>query len=245
MLFGKVDLLHLVEEPPSAEDAADQLADDGRDGRTLHAHLKRHDEQPVQPNVQEAGHQQEIERVLRIAQTAQDRGRIVIQHRGRDAEENHADIPHRIIQQFRRSMDEPKQRSRDQGRHDRKHDAHGHAKHRTIEQIFVQVLAVLCAKALCDRDAEAVAGRQHETDDHEVERIGRADCAQSVCANAAAHDDRIHKTIQLLEQRSQHQRQRELQNAGQRTANGQVGRTGTLFLCFLHRNDSSKIFSSV
>lgn len=57
-LFREADALDLVEEPPCAEDAADELADDGGDGCALHAHVQRHDEQPVQPDVQKAGHQQ-------------------------------------------------------------------------------------------------------------------------------------------------------------------------------------------
>ena len=235
VLFGEVDVLHFGEEPPGAEDAADELADHRRDGRALDAHAQRHDEQHIQRNVQEAGHQQEVERMLRVAQAAQNGGRIIVQHRRRDAQEDDADVAHGILQQLRRGVDELQQRGRNEGGDDRKDQTHHHAEHSAVEQVLVQIIPVLCAKALGHRDAEAVAGGQHEAHDHEVQRVGRAHCAQRIGADAAPHDDRVHKAVQLLEQRSQHQRQGELQNAGQRPADGQVGGAGTLFLCFLHK----------
>ena len=44
VLFGKTDALHLGEEPPGAEQAAEQLADDGGQCRAVHAHAHRHDD---------------------------------------------------------------------------------------------------------------------------------------------------------------------------------------------------------
>ena len=235
VLFGEVDVLHFGKEPPGAEDAADELADHRRDGRALDAHAQRHDEQHVQRNVQEAGHQQEVERMLRVAQTAQNGGRVVVQHRRRDAQEDDADVAHGILQQLRRGVDELQQRGRNESRDNRKGQTHHHTEHGAVEQVLVQIIPVLCAKALGHRDAEAVAGGQHEAHDHKIQRVGRAHRAQRIGADAAPHDDRVHKAVQLLEQRSQHQRHGELQNAGQRPADGQVGGAGTLFLCFLHK----------
>ena len=44
--------------------------------------------------------------MLRVAQTAQNGGRIVVQHRRRDAQEDDADVAHGILQQLRRGVDE-------------------------------------------------------------------------------------------------------------------------------------------
>ena len=159
---GEMDALHPGEEPPGAEQAAEQLADNGGNGCALHAHTQRNDEQPVQPDVQEAGDQQEIERVLGIAQTAQNGGGVVEQHRGRNAEENDADVGHRVREQLGRGVDELQQRGSNEGGDDGEHHTQDHAEDRTIEQVLVHVLAVPCTKALGHRDAKARTGSQYK-----------------------------------------------------------------------------------
>ena len=148
--------------PDNYNGALDKAGDHRRDGRALDAHAQRHDEQHVQRNIQEAGHQQEVERMLRVAQAAQNGGRIVVQHRRRDAQEDDADVAHGILQQLRRGVDELQQRGSSEGGDDGEHHAQGHAEHRAVEQILVHILAVPCTKALGHRDAKARAGTQHK-----------------------------------------------------------------------------------
>ena len=93
----------------------------------------------------------------------------------------------------------------------------------------MQVIPVLCAEALGHRDAEAVAGSQHKAHDHKIQRVGRAHRAQRIGADAAPHDDRVHKAVQLLEQGAQHQRQRKPQNLEQRLAHRKVRGAGLAF----------------
>ena len=115
VLFGKPDALHLGEEPPGAEQAAEQLADDGGQCRAVHAHAHRHDERPVQPDVYNAGPQQKVERMLGIAQRPQHAGRVVVQHRGRDAQKDDPDVLDGVRKNIVRRVDELQQRRGQQG----------------------------------------------------------------------------------------------------------------------------------
>ena len=54
--------------------------------------------------------------MLRVAQTAQNGGRIVVQHRRRDAQKDDADVAHGILKQLRRGVDELQQRGRNESR---------------------------------------------------------------------------------------------------------------------------------
>ena len=164
----------------------------------------------------------------------QDGGGVVEQHRGRDADEDDADVGHRIPEQLVRRVDELQQRGRDEGGDDGEHHTHGHAEGRAVEQILVQSLAVLSAKALGHRDAKAHAGTLHKAQDQKVQRVGGAHRAQCIGAQAPPHNDSVRKAVQLLEQGAQHQRQGEFQNLGQRPAHREVGGAGTLF-GFFHR----------
>ena len=171
--------------------------------------------------------------MLGIAQTAQDGGRIVIQHRGRNADEDDADVGHRVLEQLVRGVNKLQQRPGDQGRDDSERHTHRHTERRAIEQVLVQVIAVLGTEALGHRDAKADTGTLGKAQDQKVQRIGGAHRAQCVSAKAPAHNDSVRKAVQLLEQGAQHQRQGKFQDAGQRPAHRKVGGAGAL-LGFFH-----------
>lgn len=100
--------------------------------------------------------------MLGIAQTVQDGGGVVEQHRGRNAEEDDADVGHRVREQLGRGVDELQQRGSSEGGDDGEHHAQDHAENRAVEQILVHILAVPCTKALGHRDAKTRAGTQHK-----------------------------------------------------------------------------------
>ena len=209
-------------EPERAQPAAEQLAEDGGNGRAVHAHAHGDDEQVIQPDVQHAGRQQEIERVLGVAHGAEHAGSVVVQHRGRDAQEDDPDVEHGVRVQLFRRVDELKQRARHQGGEDGEHHAQHHAEQGTVEQVLPQAALILGTEGLGYRDAKAHAGTLHKAQDEEVERVGGAYRAQCVGAQAPAHNDGVRKAVQLLEQGAQHQRQRKPQNLEQRLAHRKV-----------------------
>ena len=65
-----------------------------------------------------------------------------------------------------------------------------------------------CPERLRYRDAEPHAGSLYKAQDQEVQRVGTAHRGQRLGAQAASHNYGIGKAVQLLEQGSQHQRQR-------------------------------------
>ena len=167
--------------------------------------------------------------MLGVAHGAEHAGSVVVQHRGRDAQEDDPDVKHGVRVQLFWRVDELKQRARHQGGGDGEHHAQHHAEQGTVEQVLPQAALILGTERLRHRDAEAVAGGQHEADDHEVEGVGGAHRAQRVGTDAAAHDDRIGKAVQLLEHRAQHQRQRKPHNLEQRLAHRKVRGAGLAF----------------
>ena len=72
-------------------------------------------------------------------------------HRGRNAEEDDADVGHRVREQLGRCVDELQQRGSSEGGDDGEHHAQDHAEDRAVEQILVHILAVPCTKALKGR----------------------------------------------------------------------------------------------
>lgn len=194
-----LQLCRAGKEPVDAQSAAEQLAEHGGDGSTVHPHAQRHDEEVVQQNVHHAGDQQEIKWVPGIAQCPQHAGGVVIQHRSRDAQKNEPDVEHRIGVQLLRRMDEPEQRPCHQGGKHGEHHAQYQTEQCAVQQVFLQSVLILCAKGLCRRDAKAHAGTLHKAQNEKVEGVGGAHRAQRIGAQTPPYDDGVRKAVQLLE----------------------------------------------
>ena len=194
-----LQLCRAGKEPVGAQPAAEQLAEHGGNGGTVHPHAQRHDEEVVQQNVHHAGDQQEIKRVPGIAQCPQHAGSVVVQHRSRDAQKNDLDVEHGIGVQLLRRMDEPEQRPRHQGGKHREHHAQHQTEQCAVQQVFLQSVLILCAKGLCRRDAKAHAGSLHKAQNEKVEGVGGAHRAQRIGAQTPPYDDGVRKAVQLLE----------------------------------------------
>ena len=107
----------------------------------------------------------------------------------------------------------------------------------------MQVVPVFRAEGLGHRDAEADTRALDEAQNQKVQRVGAAHSSQCIGAQAAAHDDRIGKAVQLLEHRAQHQRQRKHQNTPKRPPGGQVRGAGGWLFSVHSRGDFPFLFS--
>ena len=113
-----------------AADACHSLTEHGGKSRAEHAHVEQDDAGKVQPDVQHAGHQQEIQRALAVAQcTHQGAGHIIKQREG-DACKNGADIDIRKVDDIGRGV-RPHQHQmghchRNDGKHRGKGDGQPH-----------------------------------------------------------------------------------------------------------------------
>ena len=94
----------MAHDVKKAADARHSLTEHGSKGRAEHAHVEHNNAGKVQPNVQHAGHQQEIQRALAVAQcTHQSAGHIIKQGEG-DARKDGADIDIRKVDDISRGV---------------------------------------------------------------------------------------------------------------------------------------------
>lgn len=135
---------------------------------------------------------------------------------------------------YTKGMNQLQQRRGKQGGKHGKHHAEHHAQQCPIGKIPVQVIPVFCPERLRYRDAEPHAGSLYKAQDQEVQRVGTAHRGQRLGAQAASHNYGIGKAVQLLEQGSQHQRQRKHKNAHQRPPRCQVRCAGRAFFLVFH-----------
>ena len=225
--------LHFEDGESLADDqqtpeTADELADDGRPCRTLHAHVERKDECVVQHDVEQRGNRDGDNRRFAVAQRAHHAAAHVVQHRNRNREENRLDIGDRQRQNILRRVQHPqKLRRKEAGQQSHQHRNHRAQVHR-VHHIAAHFRLVLRAERLRNRNREAGADAHAEAVDEEVQRSGIAHRRQRLRAQHAADDHGIHEAVQLLEQEAAQQRQGECQNQFQRRALRHV--TGHVFL---------------
>ena len=121
-------------------------------------------------------------------------------------------------------MDQPEQGFRQQkgpgGQDCPQQDAEPHA----VPEIAPEASRILCAGGLSQRDAKTDAGPLYKPQGEKIQRIGRAYRGQGRVPDKPPHHHRIHKGIQLLEQRPRHQRQGEKQDLPDGTALRQIHR---------------------
>ena len=113
-----------------AANARHSLTKHGGKGGAEHAHVEQDDAGKIQPDVQHAGHQQEIQRALAVAQcTHQGAGHIIKQSEG-DACKNGADIDIRKVDDIGRGVrphqHQPGHSHRNDGEHRGKSDGQPH-----------------------------------------------------------------------------------------------------------------------
>ena len=76
-----------------AGDPRGELTDDGSGGRARIAHLKRHDKEKVEPDIEQGRRHEDNQRSFCIADSAERRGGNIIQHRGADSAEAYKQVP--------------------------------------------------------------------------------------------------------------------------------------------------------
>ena len=148
------EFLHHVDK---ARHTGDQLRDAGCNRRALHAHIQAFDAENVQPDIQNAANDQEVQRRFAVAERANDRCEQVIHHLRADAHEN----PHQIIvrkaHQLFRNVHPDQNLLRkwhgDRGHQNREHDSDPH----DIRHAPLYPRRILRAKVLCNWNGKARA----------------------------------------------------------------------------------------
>ena len=180
------------------------------------------DEHQIQHDVEHGGQQQEIQRALAVAQRAHDGRSQIIQNHGGNAQQHGGKISVGFVDDVGRRLhpDENLPRQRDGNRRD--DQSHRRGKPDTVGHIFAQILLVMRAEALCNRDGQSRAGTHAEAQNQELQRAHRAHCGQRVHPQILTDDDAIGHAVKLLEEVAENQRQRKSKNMLRRTAEGHI-----------------------
>ena len=204
----------------------DELTDERRPARARHAHFERHNKEQVERNIQQAREDQKQQRCAAVAEGAENAGERVIEHRGRDAEEDQKNIVisigKRVLGRVHRGQDPAAAERREQG-HDEGDQA---AQPDHVADEAAQTVLVAFAEFLRHGDGKARADARAEADDQEADRAGRADAGKRLDAERFADDNGVDHGIELLKQQPQQQGQNERQQDRQRAADSHIAFLG-------------------
>ncbi len=206
------------EDVPQAAQTRHGLAEHGGEGRTEHAHPEHDDAGQIQPDVQEAGHQQEIQGPLAVAQGPhQGAGHIVQQGEGMPTKDG-ADVNIRqiddVVRRIGPDQDGAGHGHGDHRQHRRKEDAQPDG----VGGVAAHLRMVLCTEGPGDGDREAAGNAVDKAQHQIVQAAHAAHGSQRFHAHETAHDDGIGKIVELLEQTAQHQRHRKGEDQPERAS---------------------------
>ena len=208
----------MLEDVEQTANARHGLTEDRRKGRTEGPHLEHDDAQQIQPDVQNACHQQEIQRALAVAEGTHQGAGHVVQQGERDAHKDGADVNIRQINDVIRRVGPNKDGA---GHGHRGHGEHGSEEHRQPDRVggvAAHLTVVLRAEGPRDRDGKAARDAVDEAQHQIVQAAHAADRRQRFHADEPAHDDGIGQIVKLLKQAAQHQRDRKGEDQLQRAA---------------------------
>ena len=209
---GQLVLFHLEDDEfaaqiNKAQHAGDNLRDVGGQRRTKDAELERYDEQQIEPDVQRAGQNQEIQRRFAVAQRTHNSRHHIVQKDERNTGKNPADIDNCAIDDVLRRLHQLHHRAGQRHGGNRQHYATHNAEPCRVGHVAAQVLVVPRTEQLCNGNGKAVADTANEAQNQIVDRAGCADRGQRADAAEPADNNCIGQRIELLEQVAQHQRQ--------------------------------------
>ena len=199
-------------------DARHRLTEHGSEGRTERPHPEDEDAEQVEADVQRAGHQQEIEWPLAVAQRAHEGAGDVVQQGEGDATEDGADVDVRDVDDVVGGVGPDQHRPGQGHRHHREHDGEKEAQPDGIGGVAPHLSVVLRAEGPRDGDGEAAGDAVDEAQYQIVQAAHAAHRRQRIHAHEAAHDDGIGQIVELLEQTAQHQRHRKGKDELERAA---------------------------
>ena len=215
---GPAQLPVMFEDIEQTAQTGHGLAEHGGERRTEGTHPEHDDAEQVQPDVQEARHQQEVERALAVAQSAHQGAGHIVQQGERDAHKNGADVDIRQVDDVVRGVgpdqDGAGHGHRDHGEHRRKEDRQPDG----VGGVTAHLTVVLCAERPRNGDGEAAGDAVDEAQHQIVQAAHAADRRQRFHTDEPAHDDGIGQIVELLKQTAQHQRDRKGEDQLERAA---------------------------
>ena len=223
-----------VPERMQNQPRTDDLRKTRRNCRARDLQLEDGDKKKVQNGVHDRADDEEQKGPLRVSERAENAAPHVVDHGGDHARKVPDEVVLRVLQRIFRRIERGKKQGCDgcaKKRRERAH--HDGQKHRRMHGL-THLLVLLRARVL--RDDDGSAGRQADKEIHDQineHNIRPADCRERGFADELAEHDRIDRGVELLEKRSQHDRQEERQHPLQ---NGAFGHGALMEQRALHEN---------
>jgi uncharacterized repeat protein (TIGR01451 family) len=126
--------------------------------------------------------------------------------------EQDPDIPGRICQDIRRSIDQMQQRINQKIGQNCHEQCQTKTDPASVPEILLESFRVFGTDGFCQRNGKTGAGAAHKADHQEVQRRHTAHRCKRFAADEPSHHDGIHEGVHLLKQRTHYQREREQQN---------------------------------
>ena len=197
---GDTVLLLGAEKPCDAKQRADRLGNHRGQGRAAHIAVEHRYENHVQHGIDHGREDQVVKRVVTVPHRLHDAAAAVVEGGGDCAGKVNAQIYGRLGEDFLRCAHEAQNVIR-------KHRAH-QCEHRPCQKGEGQVgmdrlgelLPVAGAEIPRHRHARADEHTLHKADQHKNKRPHRAHRRQSRVSQHVAHDQRVHRAVELLEQ---------------------------------------------
>jgi len=195
-----------------AEHDARRLRDRGRRRRRPDAPVEHRDEEQVEPDVEQRGENEVVERPPAVAQGVHDALADVVHHDRKRAVEVIAEILD-CVRQNGGVGAHPDEEGRRIGN---AHDGEEDAREKTERDVRVDgardALPVARAEIAGDRDARAHRGADEKAHEQKNQVARRADCGQCFGAEIAAHNEGVRCVVELLKDLTQKDRDRKIRN---------------------------------
>ena len=200
-----------ADEPP-AQPRGEGLAQEGGDARSFDSHSQQEDEHDIQQDVQKRRCDEEVERLLGVAQRA-DLSRIEVVGDGEgDGAELQEEEDVGIVEDIGRRVDELQdllaEQAREQGRHQCEHDGDTSG----VAHVAPHLVVVAGAEGLCHGDGKACTGTVAEAHDEEHDAARGPHGGQCAHADPPSYDGGVDDEVHLLQEVAEDERYGELQD---------------------------------
>ena len=182
------------------QQTADDLADKGRNGRTLDTPVERADQNDVQHHIGAARAHRKGKAEVRLFGGNEKALEHILQNKGGQRDQQDAAIPQRIVQHLPLCAQQRSHRLNDEQTDDREDDARNEGRDQEQAEKFIGLLVV----ALAQRDTYngRAAGTQHEADgaDQHRQRHDEVDRSKSRFAHKVRDAQAVHDAVDRGEQ---------------------------------------------
>ena len=200
-----------ADDAPQRQRRAGYLAEYRGPRRARNAPAEHRDKHNVQRDIDERRRNQKVQRPLGIADGTQNICAHVVEHLGDHTQKVDAQIQRCIVQYFRRRTHQAHHRLSGQQAQHRQQRTQPHAEHQRRVYLAVNGVGIVGAPALGNDNARAAAQADEQAHQQIDKRAGCAHRCQRVGAHKVADDQSIRRVVQLLEQRTEPDGQKEQQ----------------------------------